>query len=392
MNEGWQAVERILDAAKPKPTGSPLLNALGDFRPDGHTAAGFVFLAKECPTAADAGDPYRAVLETVAAWPGKGSFDGHDAIGMVHVCREAAAKTSSALVAAIRKVDASWTGEDTFASPGDFISDVYEELGGVHAAYGLGLQELGLDSYMVDEGDNSAEGRPFDRALLAKHWPDVHPPENMGWDDLDRINEDAAVSSATWEWIEFGGKHHDRTTPDGVANFFDLKAVEETYGHKPIRLAAIGRELGAPCEAIMREMIDTDGFTRGVHRLGDGSGLTAEQVKEAATKLVGKGYLMAVEAGRGSEWTLSPTCLPLGRLAEEDAEAVVSAFLDAETGQEGTPFELHEDGETGWSFYVKQDDTTSYLHPDLRIEWYGTSYVPGEDADRDGPTGGPAGP
>lgn len=30
----------------------------------------------------------------------------------------------------------------------------------------------------------------------------------------------------------------------------------------------------------------------------------------------------------------------------------------------------------GWAFYVLPDDTTSYVHADLTIEWYGTAWCP----------------
>ena len=42
---------------------------------------------------------------------------------------------------------------------------------------------------------------------------------------------------------------------------------------------------------------------------------------------------------------------------------------------------LHPDGEDGWSFWILNDDTTSYVHSDLRIEWYGTDWEPGYDED-----------
>ena len=46
-----------------------------------------------------------------------------------------------------------------------------------------------------------------------------------------------------------------------------------------------------------------------------------------------------------------------------------------------------EDGEECWAFWVYPeelppgaDDTTSYVHADLSIEWYGTSWVPSQEA------------
>lgn len=37
---------------------------------------------------------------------------------------------------------------------------------------------------------------------------------------------------------------------------------------------------------------------------------------------------------------------------------------------------LDSDGVSGWSFTVADGDTTSYVHSDLKIEWYGTSWTP----------------
>lgn len=37
-------------------------------------------------------------------------------------------------------------------------------------------------------------------------------------------------------------------------------------------------------------------------------------------------------------------------------------------------FSLAEDGDDGWAFWVLASDTTSYVHHDLRLEWYGTGW------------------
>ncbi len=57
----------------------------------------------------------------------------------------------------------------------------------------------------------------------------------------------------------------------------------------------------------------------------------------------------------------------------ESAHEAVTSFLE----RFGTdvPFDLIEDGDDGWSFWVLDDDTTSYVHPDLKIEWYGTAWT-----------------
>lgn len=53
------------------------------------------------------------------------------------------------------------------------------------------------------------------------------------------------------------------------------------------------------------------------------------------------------------------------------AEAAVSSFLEGKFG-EVPRFEMIEDGEHGYAFWLDREDTTSYVHHDLKIEWYGT--------------------
>lgn len=65
---------------------------------------------------------------------------------------------------------------------------------------------------------------------------------------------------------------------------------------------------------------------------------------------------------------------------EATAASVIDAFLE-ETYGEIPDYSLHEDGERGWAFWICEEDTTSYLHPELRVEWYGTSWDPDEDSD-----------
>ncbi|MFA9261753.1 MAG: hypothetical protein ACEQSB_00135 [Undibacterium sp.] len=65
----------------------------------------------------------------------------------------------------------------------------------------------------------------------------------------------------------------------------------------------------------------------------------------------------------------------LGRSREHMRRArhVVEAFL--EQNAPGFPdYTLIEDGEESYAFYVVPNDTTSYLHRDMSIEWYGTGW------------------
>ena len=62
----------------------------------------------------------------------------------------------------------------------------------------------------------------------------------------------------------------------------------------------------------------------------------------------------------------------MGRPARKQAEAAVRRFLDGE-GIKFRRLHLYEDGDDGWAFWLHDDDTTSYVHADLYVEWYGTT-------------------
>lgn len=63
------------------------------------------------------------------------------------------------------------------------------------------------------------------------------------------------------------------------------------------------------------------------------------------------------------------------------AAAAVDAFL-LEIAADPTrlpSYTLIEDGEDCWAFFILKDDTTSYVHDDLKIEWAGTMWMPGDE-------------
>ena len=61
------------------------------------------------------------------------------------------------------------------------------------------------------------------------------------------------------------------------------------------------------------------------------------------------------------------------RPSEEDARTAIEAWLDVNA--QGYPtYSLIKDGDDGWAFWIVDQDTTFYVHPDLRIEWYGTGW------------------
>ena len=103
----------------------------------------------------------------------------------------------------------------------DFAGAVLAKIGGPRAADALGVDVFGIDSFQVADAADS-DGRPLDRALLSQHWPQVVPPNELTWDELDRLAEAAGWSGGTHVWLSFGGLHYDAETPDGVENFLDL--------------------------------------------------------------------------------------------------------------------------------------------------------------------------
>jgi len=65
------------------------------------------------------------------------------------------------------------------------------------------------------------------------------------------------------------------------------------------------------------------------------------------------------------------------RPTKKRALVAVKDFLFDELGvavAELPHIHLLEDGPDSWAFWILDDDTVSYLHPDLTVEWYGTGW------------------
>ncbi|MDH0851436.1 hypothetical protein N5D66_26140 [Delftia tsuruhatensis] len=63
----------------------------------------------------------------------------------------------------------------------------------------------------------------------------------------------------------------------------------------------------------------------------------------------------------------------LPRPTEAAARKAIEQWLDEKAP--GYPdYSLCEDGDNGWAFWIAYQDTTSYLHAGMRIEWYGTGW------------------
>lgn len=72
------------------------------------------------------------------------------------------------------------------------------------------------------------------------------------------------------------------------------------------------------------------------------------------------------------------------RPTEDHARKAIEAWLDKHAPGYPT-YGMCEDGEDGWAFWIVDQDTTSYLHHDLTVEWYGTGWP--DQFSYDGDTG-----
>jgi hypothetical protein len=62
------------------------------------------------------------------------------------------------------------------------------------------------------------------------------------------------------------------------------------------------------------------------------------------------------------------------RPAEDIAIKTIQSFLEEIFNATDIDFSLIEDGDFNWAFWINEQDTTSYLHQNLKIEWYGSSF------------------
>lgn len=101
----------------------------------------------------------------------------------------------------------------------DFADDVQELLreADIDSVHGVSLA-----SFQIVTDDEFSDGRPFDRKLLQEYWPNVLPPQNLTWDDLDQFSADADLGDGTHVWLTDDTLHFDAECPEGTANFFDL--------------------------------------------------------------------------------------------------------------------------------------------------------------------------
>lgn len=91
MSPAETALRRIVEQyARPQPgTGSGLLDAVADMRPDRHDVAGAVFIAGQALGMTDEGDALRPTLERVMEFRRADKrYDAHDMTGILSICDE----------------------------------------------------------------------------------------------------------------------------------------------------------------------------------------------------------------------------------------------------------------------------------------------------------------
>ena len=78
------------------------------------------------------------------------------------------------------------------------------------------------------------------------------------------------------------------------------------------------------------------------------------------------------------EWVSDDTCwVNDGRPLQRDGRrAIADAIMAYDADLYGQRVRSCDDG-GGWAIWLHQDDTTSYLHSDMQVEWYGSQGMDG---------------
>ncbi|NTF16952.1 hypothetical protein G6L37_00735 [Agrobacterium rubi] len=120
------------------------------------------------------------------------------------------------------------------------VIDIVVARSGSHAC-DLGVTDASIAGYIAIDPDTGCayeEGGPFDRELLAEHFPLTRPPEGMTWDDMDAVSAFCGISGGSHIVVEWQGRFYDSEVPAGVDNLFDLPYLS--------RLVAAWRTGGSP--------------------------------------------------------------------------------------------------------------------------------------------------
>lgn len=93
----------------------------------------------------------------------------------------------------------------------------------------LGLTDCSIGAFIeVDPRTGFAydDGGPFDRELIARHYPLTAPPEGMTWDDMDAVSGYCGINGGSHIVVEHEARFYDAEVPEGVDNLFDLPYMQ----------------------------------------------------------------------------------------------------------------------------------------------------------------------
>lgn len=97
--------------------------------------------------------------------------------------------------------------------------------------------------------DREGSGLPLVREKLLLELPNMVPPADMTWDQLDLFIERAGMGWGLHVFVVHNGKAYDSETPEGVHSFFDLPLFQRFfryYADKYGPLNALERLQSAP--------------------------------------------------------------------------------------------------------------------------------------------------
>lgn len=93
----------------------------------------------------------------------------------------------------------------------------------------LGLSDSSIGSFIAVDprtGFAYADGGPFDREMIAAHYPLTTPPEGMTWDDMDAVSGYCGINGGSHIVVEHEARFYDAEVPEGVDNLFDLPYMQ----------------------------------------------------------------------------------------------------------------------------------------------------------------------
>lgn len=182
-----------------------------------------------------------------------------------------------------------------------------------------------------------------------------------------------------WQYTE---RHEQATQPCEIENLVTESVVLDL---QKLLQESLDRESNA--RAVAATLYTALNDASSVVDKGDEEEYKYQAELESGAQLLGitRGQCAATESENGYRKMINTAEVSLEvRLPRAEAEKLVEAYLDEEAPGYPT-YNLIEDGEYGWAFWIDPNDTTSYVHSDGRIEWYGSAWP--DFVEYDGDTG-----